>query len=223
LREQAQRHTKNSNIETAVITVPAQWPDPPRADIKEAGEDAGFTDVYILEEPTAAAIAYGLTDVSKGKAFLVFDLGAASLDVSVSTWNRGELSVRGKASGNIGGMTFDDEIFQFVVGMDPRANSLTSELKAQLRLACANAKKLFDSTATTTIAAGNVSVELSREEFERIVTRHLPTIRKTIEEALKQAGMQRRHMNHILLVGGASRISKIQDDVKKFFGKPAAT
>jgi molecular chaperone DnaK len=221
-------------ITDAVITVPAYFNDGQRQATKEAGEIAGFNVLRIVNEPTAAALAYGLDKGSKEQTVLVFDLGGGTFDVSLLELAEGVIEVKSTSGDNhLGGDDWDQRIMDHLVktfrgehGID-----LSQDKMAMQRLKEAAEKaKIELSAATTTninlpyITAGSagplhLDVTLSRAEFQRMTQDLLDRCKGPFEQAVKDAGIKVSDVDHVILVGGSTRMPAVTDLVKQLTGK----
>ncbi len=241
LKEAAESYLGHK-VSKAVITVPAYFNDAQRQATKDAGQIAGLEVSRIINEPTAAALAYGL-DRKKDEKIVVFDLGGGTFDVSclevASSGDGGEddrtvfqvLSTSGDT--HLGGDDFDEvlihyvaDIFQQEQGIDLRKDNMALQ---RLQEACEKAKKELSSTPQTDInlpfitadASGpkHLQVTISRSKFEELIDPFLNRIRKPLQQALEDARLKPGDIDEIVLVGGSTRIPKIQQLVEEFFGK----
>ena len=221
-------------ITQAVITVPAYFNDAQRQATKDAGKIAGLEVLRIINEPTAAALAYGLDKTNKDEKVLVFDLGGGTFDVSVLELGDGVFEVCSTAGDNhLGGDDWDQRIidwladkFQADNGIDLRKDKMAMQ---RLKEAAEKAKMELSSTTQTTInlpfiSAGeagplHLDYTLTRAEFERITKDLLDRCKLPVEQALKDADLSIGEINKVLMVGGSSRIPAVQEAVKKLIGK----
>ena len=221
-------------ITQAVITVPAYFNDAQRQATKDAGKIAGLEVMRIINEPTAAALAYGLDKTNKDEKVLVFDLGGGTFDVSVLELGDGVFEVCSTAGDNhLGGDDWDQRVidwmadkFQAENGIDLRADKMALQ---RLKEAAEKAKMELSSTTQTNInlpfisagAAGPLHLDytLSRAEFERITKDLLDRCKKPVEQALRDAGLSTGDVNEVILVGGSTRMPAVQELVKNMTGK----
>ena len=221
-------------ITQAVITVPAYFNDAQRQATKDAGKIAGLEVLRIINEPTAAALAYGLDKTNKDEKVLVFDLGGGTFDVSVLELGDGVFEVCSTAGDNhLGGDDWDQRVidwmadkFQADNGIDLRADKMALQ---RLKEAAEKAKMELSSTSQTTInlpfisagAAGPLHLDytLTRAEFERITRDLLDRCKKPVEQALRDAGLSTGDVNEVILVGGSTRMPAVQELVKNMTGK----
>jgi molecular chaperone DnaK len=221
-------------IADAVITVPAYFNDAQRTSTKEAGEIAGFNVLRIVNEPTAAALAYGLDKGSKEQTVLVFDLGGGTFDVSLLELGEGVIEVKSTSGDNhLGGDDWDERVIEHLVktfrgqhGID-----LSQDKMAMQRLKEAAEKaKIELSAATTTsinlpyITAGasgplHLDMNLSRSEFQRMTQDLLDRCRAPFDQAIKDAGIKLSDVDHVILVGGSTRMPAVAELVKQLTGK----
>ena len=221
-------------ITQAVITVPAYFNDAPRQATKDAGKIAGLEVLRIINEPTAAALAYGLDKVDHDEKILVFDLGGGTFDVSVLELGDGVFEVASTAGDNhLGGDDWDQRIidwmadkFQAENGIDLRKDPMALQ---RLKEAAEKAKMELSSTTQTNInlpfitadASGpkHLDYTLTRAEFERITKDLLDRCKKPVEQALKDAGLKMGEVDEVILVGGSTRMPAVQELVKQLTGK----
>ncbi|KPI48456.1 molecular chaperone DnaK [Clostridioides sp. GD02377] len=221
-------------VTEAVITVPAYFTDAQRQATKDAGRIAGLDVKRIINEPTAAALAYGMDKLDQEKKILVFDLGGGTFDVSILEIGDGTFEVLATAGNNrLGGDDFDQIVIDYLAdefkkaeGVDLRNDNMALQ---RLKEAAEKAKKELSSTMNSNInlpfitatAEGpkHLNIDLSRAKFEEL-TRGL--VEKTMEptkRALQDAGLSTGDIDDVLLVGGSTRIPAVQEAVKKFIGK----
>ena len=221
-------------ITQAVITVPAYFNDAQRQATKDAGKIAGLEVMRIINEPTAAALAYGLDKTNKDEKVLVFDLGGGTFDVSVLELGDGVFEVCSTAGDNhLGGDDWDQRVLDWIAdkfqaqnGIDLRADKMALQ---RLKEAAEKAKMELSSTTQTNInlpfisagAAGPLHLDytLSRAEFERITKDLLDRCKKPVEQALRDAGLSTGDVNEVILVGGSTRMPAVQELVKNMTGK----
>jgi molecular chaperone DnaK len=232
MKEAAEQHL-GEKVEKAVITVPAYFNDAQRQATKDAGKIAGLEVLRIINEPTAAALAYGL-DKSEGKKIAVYDLGGGTFDVSILEIGDGVFEVKSTNGDTfLGGEDFDMRIVEYLAdefkketGVDLRKDKLALQ---RLKEEGEKAKKELSSTAQYEVnlpfismnASGplHLNIKLSRAKLEALVE---DLIAKTIgpcEQALKDAGLKKTDIDEVVLVGGMTRMPKVVDAVKEFFGR----
>jgi molecular chaperone DnaK len=232
MKETAERHL-GQKVEKAVITVPAYFNDAQRQATKDAGRIAGLEVLRIINEPTAAALAYGL-DKKKSGTIAVYDLGGGTFDISILEIGDGVFEVKSTNGDTfLGGEDFDMRLvnyladeFQKEQGIDLRRDKLALQ---RLKEAAEKAKIELSSTAQTEInlpfitadASGpkHLTLKLTRAKFEALVD---DLIQQTIEpcrKAIKDAGVSAGEIGEVVLVGGMTRMPKVQEVVKQFFGK----
>jgi molecular chaperone DnaK len=220
-------------VTKAVITVPAYFNDAQRQATKDAGKIAGLEVLRIINEPTAAALAYGL-EKKKDEKIAVFDLGGGTYDISVLELADGVFEVKStNGDTHLGGDDFDQKVIDWLVqefkrdqGIDLSKDPMALQ---RLKEAAEKAKMELSSTTSTDInlpfitadqsGPKHLNYQLSRAKFEQLVD---DLVRRTIppmEQALKDAGLKPSDIDEVILVGGSTRIPKIQQVVKDFFGK----
>lgn len=220
-------------ITEAVITVPAYFNDAQRKATKEAGTIAGLNVLRIINEPTAAALAYGL-DKKHAEKIVVYDLGGGTFDVTVL--ETGDNVVEVLSTGGdafLGGDDFDNRIIDWVAKefMDENGIDLKKDVMALQRLkeAAENAKKELSSAAETEINLPFITADatgpkhlvkkITRAKFESLIDDLIEKTIRTIDEVIKHAGISKGEIAEIVMVGGSTRIPKVQERVKAFFGK----
>ncbi|WP_225749578.1 molecular chaperone DnaK [Paraeggerthella sp. Marseille-Q4926] len=221
-------------VTQAVITVPAYFNDAQRQATKDSGKIAGLEVLRIINEPTAAALAYGLDKTNKDEKILVFDLGGGTFDVSILELGDGVFEVAATAGDNhLGGDDWDQRVIDWMAdkfkaenGIDLRADKMALQ---RLKEAAEKAKMELSSTTQANInlpfitadASGpkHLDYTLTRAEFERITKDLLDRVRTPVERALKDAGLKSGDLDEVILVGGSTRMPAVQDIVKKLTGK----
>ncbi|PKQ16362.1 MAG: molecular chaperone DnaK [Actinobacteria bacterium HGW-Actinobacteria-7] len=221
-------------ITQAVVTVPAYFNDTQRQATKDAGKIAGLEVLRIVNEPTAAALAYGLDKAHKEETVLVFDLGGGTFDVSVLELGDNVVEVRSTSGDNhLGGDDWDQEVINWLAdkfkgdtGIDLRADKMALQ---RLKEAAEKAKMEVSTAATAQInlpfitadASGpkHLDVTLTRAEFEKITAHLLDRCRKPVEQAMKDAGVSMGEIGEVVMVGGSTRMPAVQELVKKMTGK----
>lgn len=221
-------------VNEAVITVPAYFNDAQRQATKEAGEIAGLTVRRIVNEPTAAALAYGLDKAKHDQKIAVFDLGGGTFDISVLELGDGVFEVKStNGDTHLGGDDFDKVIMDWLADefKNDEAIDLRKDPMALQRLkeAAEKAKIELSSSSETEINLPYITAvdgvpkhlvkKLSRAKFEQLADSLFARCLKPCEVALKDAGMSASQIDEIILVGGSTRIPKVQEIVEKFFGK----
>ena len=220
-------------VEKAVITVPAYFNDAQRQATKDAGKIAGLEVLRIINEPTAAALAYGL-DKSEGKTIAVYDLGGGTFDVSILEIGDGVFEVKSTNGDTfLGGEDFDMRLVEYLAsefkkeqGIDLKSDKLALQ---RLKEAAEKAKIELSSASQTEInlpfitadASGpkHLTMKLSRSKFESLVDDLVKRTIDPMKAALKDAGIQAGEVDEVVLVGGMTRMPKVQQTVKEFFGK----
>lgn len=221
-------------ISQAVVTVPAYFNDQQRQSTKDAGAIAGLDVKRIINEPTAAALAYGLdTEVGKdGKVsnVLIFDLGGGTFDVSILSVENGIFEV--KATGgdtHLGGEDFDDNMVNFLLsefkrknrGVDPSGNSRAMR---RLRTACESAKRMLSTSTSAAVEVDalfegiDFSATVTRAKFETLNSELFKRCEETVKQVLKDAKMETSVITDLVLVGGSTRVPKVQTMLSELFG-----
>lgn len=221
-------------VTQAVITVPAYFNDSQRNATKEAGQIAGLKVERIVNEPTAAALAYGLDKLTQDMKIAVFDLGGGTFDVSILDLGEGVFEVLStNGDTHLGGDDFDQVIINWIAeefqksdGVDLRKDPKTQQ---RLKEAAETAKMELSNTNSTQImlpyiymdenGPRNLDLTLSRAKFEMLADKLFTRVTEPLAKALKDAGLAKSEVDEILLVGGSTRIPKVQEIVKGFFGK----
>jgi len=221
-------------VTQAVITVPAYFNDMQRQATKDAGKIAGLEVLRIINEPTAAALAYGLDKGGKEQTVLVFDLGGGTFDVSILEIGDGVFEVKATNGDNhLGGDDWDQKIIDWLgdkfnadTGIDLRLDKMALQ---RLKEAAEKAKMELSSGQTAQInlpfvtadASGpkHLDYTLTRAEFEKITSDLLDRVKKPVEAAMKDAGFKSGDLDEVILVGGSTRMPAVQEIVKKITGK----
>ena len=221
-------------VTEAVITVPAYFNDAQRQATKEAGEIAGLTVKRIVNEPTAAALAYGLDKIDKDQKIAVFDLGGGTFDISILELGDGVFEVKStNGDTHLGGDDFDHVIIDWLAqeflneeGIDLRQDPMALQ---RLKEAAEKAKIELSSTTSTEInlpyimpvngIPKHLVKTLTRAKFEQLADSLIQATIKPCEQALRDAGLSASDIDEVILVGGSTRIPAIQQIVERFFGK----
>ncbi len=222
-----------SKVEKAVITVPAYFNDAQRQATKDAGKVAGLEVLRIVNEPTAAALAYGL-DKKKDETIAVFDFGGGTFDISILEVGEGVVEVKStNGDTHLGGDDVDEVLVGWIIdefkkdqGIDLHNDKMALQ---RLKEAAEKAKVELSSAMETEInlpfitadASGpkHLVMKLTRAKFEALVEPILKRLMPPVEQAIKDAGLEPKNIEEIVLVGGSTRIPKVQEMVKNFFGK----
>ena len=222
-------------VTEAVITVPAYFNDAQRQATKDAGEIAGLNVRRIINEPTAAALAYGL-DKNVEQKILVFDLGGGTFDVSILEVGDGVIEVKSTSGDtHLGGDNFDQVLIDFVAdefkktsgGIDLRKDNMALQ---RLKEGCEKAKCELSSSKTAKVTLPfvcqgdggtplHLDVEVTRAKFESLTKELINRTKIPMEQALKDASLNKTDIDEIIMVGGSTRIPAVQETVKTFFGK----
>jgi molecular chaperone DnaK len=220
-------------VDKAVITVPAYFNDSQRQATKDAGKIAGLEVMRIVNEPTAAALAYGL-DKKKDETIAVFDFGGGTFDISILEVGEGVVEVKStNGDTHLGGDDIDERLIEWIIeefkkdqGIDLSADKMALQ---RLKEAAEKAKIELSSTMETEInlpfvtadqsGPKHLAMKLSRARFEQLVDPILQRLKGPVEQALKDAGVDSKKIDEVVLVGGSTRIPKVQEIVKGVFGK----
>merc|ERR1711966_102681 len=220
-------------VTKAVVTVPAYFNDSQRQATKDAGKIAGLDVLRIINEPTAAALAYGM-DKADGKTIAVFDLGGGTFDVSILEISGGVFEVKA-TNGNtmLGGEDFDEVLLSHLLnsfkqesGIDLAGDSLAMQ---RLREAAEKAKRELDGLAQTDISLPFITADatgpkhmnskITRAQFESLVQKLVDRTVDPCKKCIKDADLSKSDIHEVILVGGMTRMPKVQETVKNFFGK----
>eukprot|EP00930_Biecheleria_cincta_P014983 TRINITY_DN12657_c0_g2_i1.p1 TRINITY_DN12657_c0_g2~~TRINITY_DN12657_c0_g2_i1.p1 ORF type:complete len:642 (-),score=128.57 TRINITY_DN12657_c0_g2_i1:228-2153(-) len=219
-----------SKLKDAVVTVPAYFNDSQRQATKDAGVIAGLNVLRIINEPTAAAIAYGLDKKGKGSMnVLIYDLGGGTFDVSMLTIDDGVFEVKATAGDtHLGGEDFDNRLVDWCVQDFKRKNrgkNLSEDKRAirRLRTQCERAKRTLSSSTQATIEIDSLfegidySTTISRARFEELNMDYFRDSMAPVEKVIRDSGIDKRQVHEIVLVGGSTRIPKVQQMITDFF------
>lgn len=212
----------------AVVTVPAYFNDAQRQATKDAGTIAGLTVLRIINEPTAAAIAYGLDKKGSERTILVFDLGGGTFDVSLLSIDDGVFEVLATAGDtHLGGEDFDNRLREYFIKQFKKKHNVdpSSDLKAmgKMKREAEKAKRALSTQATVRVEIENLfdgkdlSEQLTRAKFEELNIDLFKKTLKPVERVLKDANLKKADVHDIVLVGGSTRIPKVQDLLEEFF------
>merc|ERR1712130_681331 len=215
-------------VKNAVVTVPAYFNDAQRQATKDAGRIAGLNVMRIINEPTAAAIAYGLDKKAKEKNILVYDLGGGTFDVSILTIDEGVFEVLATAGDtHLGGEDFDQNIMRYFLDRIKKKFrvdlSTDARAMAKLRRECEKAKRALSSVHQTKVEVDglingdDLSETLTRAKFEELNIHKFKETLKPVAQVLKDKSMAKTEIDDIVLVGGSTRIPKIQTLLQDFF------
>lgn len=221
-------------VDRCVITVPANFPDPARRATQQAGEIAGMTVERIINEPTAAALAYGYGDSIEDQHILVYDLGGGTFDVSVVEYMGDILDVKASSGDKaLGGKDFDEALVQYVSDAFEREHSISIDPASgnyyRLLFACEDAKKDLSFNRQTavnipffTMKDGqpvNLDVTVTRDTFEGLIGPMIDRTESAIETALSDANLNTSDIDQVILVGGSTRIPYVQNMVERVMGQ----
>ncbi|MCU1289039.1 MAG: chaperone protein DnaK [Acidobacteria bacterium] len=222
-----------AKVDKAVITVPAYFNDAQRQATKDAGKIAGLEVMRIVNEPTAAALAYGL-DKKKDETIAVFDFGGGTFDISILEVGEGVVEVKStNGDTHLGGDDVDEALIKWIIdefkkdqGIDLTADKMALQ---RLKESAEKAKVELSSAMETEInlpfitadqsGPKHLVMKLTRSKFEQLVQPILDRLMPPVEQAIKDAGLSAKDIQEIVLVGGSTRIPKVQEMVKSFFGK----
>mgnify|MGYP001770800675 CR=1 FL=1 len=231
--KQAAEDYLGQKVDKAVITVPAYFNDAQRQATKDAGKIAGLEVMRIVNEPTAAALAYGL-DKKKDETIAVFDFGGGTFDISILEVGEGVVEVKAtNGDTHLGGDDIDEALIKWIIDefRKDQGIDLSNDKMALQRLkeAAEKAKIELSSTMETEInlpfitadASGpkHLVMRLTRSKFEQLIDPILQRLMPPVEQALKDAGLDPKRIDEVVLVGGSTRIPKVQQMVREYFGK----
>merc|ERR1719161_1825628 len=219
-----------TKVNDAVVTVPAYFNDSQRQATKDAGTISGMNVLRIINEPTAAAIAYGLDKKGSGERnILIYDMGGGTFDVSILTIEDGIFEVKATAGDtHLGGEDFDNRIVDFCLQDFKRKNrgkDMAGNHRAirRLRTQCERAKRTLSSSTQATIEIDSLfegidySCSLSRARFEELNMDYFRNSMGPVEKCLRDSGIDKRNVHEVVLVGGSTRIPKVQSMIQEFF------
>jgi len=218
-----------TEVKNAVITVPAYFNDSQRQATKDAGVISGLNVLRIINEPTAAAIAYGLDKKEGERNILIFDLGGGTFDVSLLTIEDGIFEVKATAGDtHLGGEDFDNRMVEWCMNEFKRKNknadlSTNERAKRRLRTACERAKRTLSTATQAFIEIDSLhegidfQVTVTRARFEELNMDYFKKTIAPVEKVLKDAKMAKEDVNEVVLVGGSTRIPKVVQLLKEFF------
>lgn len=232
LKKDAEKYLGEA-VDRAVITVPAYFDDSQRQATKQAGEIAGLKVERIINEPTAAALAYGL-DKKKNEKIAVYDLGGGTFDISILELGDGVFEVKAtNGDTHLGGDDFDEKIVDYIAEEFKKENSMDLRLDKQAlqRVRDAAEKAKIELTATEEVEINqpyitqkdgqplHLTMKLTRSKLEGIVDDLIQKTIKPVESALKDSGLKVGDIDEVIMVGGMTRMPKVIEEVKKLFGK----
>ncbi len=221
-------------VTEAVVTVPAYFNDAQRKATQEAGKIAGLDVKRIINEPTAASLAYGLDKKDDDQTIVVYDLGGGTFDVSILELGEGVFEVKStNGDTHLGGDDFDQKVIDFLAdefknaeGVDLRKDPMAMQRlkeaaeKAKIELSSSQKTNINLPFITATDAGPkHLNIDLTRSRFEQLVDDLVKRTIKPCEKAIKDAGLKKSEIDQVILVGGSTRIPKIQEVVQEFFGK----
>lgn len=215
-------------ITDAVITVPAYFDDARRTATRQAGQIAGLNVLRVLNEPTAAAMSYGLSQKKNGTV-LVYDLGGGTFDVTIMDINNGEFDVLATdGNRNLGGFDFDNRIAEHVfeqikeqgIERDVRTDdALVAEIREKSEIAKKSLTTVAQATIMLTVDGKHVRIRITRDEFESRTEDLLNTTKELVEDAMESAGKSWSDIDHLLLVGGSTRMPMVRKMMSTLSGK----
>ena len=223
-----------TEVKQAVITVPAYFSDSQRQATKDAGKIAGLEVLRIINEPTAAALAFGMDKADKDQKIMVYDLGGGTFDVSILDIGDGVFEVLATSGNNrLGGDDFDQKIIEYLIAEFKKTNGidLSTDKMAMQRLkeAAEKAKIELSGMGQTQInlpfitadstGPKHLDITLTRAKFEDLIRELVDSTKGPVNQALKDAGITSNDLDQVLLVGGSTRVPLVQETVKKITGK----
>ena len=215
-------------ITDAVITVPAYFDDARRTATRQAGQIAGLNVLRLLNEPTAAALSYGLSQGKNGTV-LVYDLGGGTFDVTIMDINNGDFDVLATdGNRNLGGFDFDNRIAEYVfeqikeqgIDRDVRTDDLlVAEIREKSEIAKKSLTTVSQATIMLTIDGKHIRIKITRDEFEKRTEDLLNTTKELVEDTLESAGKSWGDISHLLLIGGSTRMPMVRKMMTALSGK----
>jgi L1 cell adhesion molecule like protein len=232
LKEDAESYL-NHQIKDVVITVPAYFNQNQRNSTIKAGNIAGFKNIDIIDEPIAAAIAYAFdnnNNIINKKNICVFDLGGGTFDITILEINNNKFNVKTiGGDGHLGGEDFDNELIKFCIKEFNEQNKIdiSSNKKAlrRLKIECERVKKELSSMKESEIEivalseGKDFSTKIIRKDFETLCDKYFIKCITCLEKTIKESGISKDKIDNVLIVGGSTRIPKIQKMIKEFFNK----
>ena len=215
--------TFNDDLYGAVITVPAYFDDAQRQATKDAAQLAGLNVLRLINEPTAAAIAYGLDNASEG-VYAVFDLGGGTFDISILRLTQGVFEVLATGGDSaLGGDDYDQALADAALALQPGLLAVTAEDKTLLKAASRAAKEALTNAESASLdvplSAGKLSVQMSRADFELVTQSLTARCITAVRKALRDAQLTKLEIQGVVMVGGSTRMPQIQQAVADFFGQ----
>jgi molecular chaperone HscA len=215
--------TFNDDLYGAVITVPAYFDDAQRQATKDAAQLAGLNVLRLINEPTAAAIAYGLDNASEG-VYAVFDLGGGTFDISILRLTQGVFEVLSTGGDSaLGGDDYDQTLADAAMARQPALQVATAEDKTVLKAAARAAKEALTSadavTLNASLSTGSLSVQISRADFDQATQALTARCITAVRKALRDAQLAKNDVQGVVMVGGSTRMPQIQQAVADFFGQ----
>jgi len=214
-------------VDAAVITVPAYFGDAERKATMDAARIAGLKVLALINEPTAAALGYGLSRGQDGSLIMVYDLGGGTFDVTLLKIEAQQFTVLSSyGDKSLGGANFDDELMKYAYAVikDQTGVDMSDDMDFQqsLREKCEKAKKALSTSMSTFIPVSangkKVKITITRTEFERMIAQHLLITEDSIDTVMMDAGITARKIDKVLLVGGSSRIPAVKELIRKKTG-----
>ena len=215
--------TFNDDLYGAVITVPAYFDDAQRQATKDAAQLAGLNVLRLINEPTAAAIAYGLDNASEG-VYAVFDLGGGTFDISILRLTQGVFEVLSTGGDSaLGGDDYDQALADFAMAQQPGLQAATAEDKTRLKAAARAAKEALTSADTAglnvALSTGALTLQVSRADFEQATQALTASCVTAVRKVLRDAQLGKEDVQGVVMVGGSTRMPQIQHAVADFFGQ----